>query len=430
MLDTYLKALDDAKFDLDAQKEAQKEYDTIVDLIKKSDPYFQSTKFDYYGYEYCANAVCLVNPDDYDCPFRCDLTPVKKVDISGIYPIRNAFIARPGWVILAVDYSQIELRIAANLSGEPAWIEAFLTGIDVHDATARAVFKTDKILKWMRKLAKTCNFGALYGGGPGVLARNAGLEIEEAKKIYQAWCDGVPTVLRWINNIQRQALIDGYTATFFGRRRQTDLDTPYAQKLKKDDPRKYKGIEAGEKRKAGNHAVQGLAADFMKLAMVKVDKNLREANLEDKALLLGTIHDELIFEVKQDHLLQAVNIIQPAMEVHNFGGKWKVPLICDVEASWSWGSVEHYEAFLLPDDKEVLIKVDKNDKEEDQQATVKKVLINKPYIDKDADKLLKIISQFPGEDYLQISYMGSTFNVQVGDVDNVIQILRDENLIL
>lgn len=427
MLDTYLKALEDTKYDKTAHEEAQKEYDEIVNLLKQSDPYFQATKFNYYGYEYCANPVCQTSPENYDCPFRCEITPAKKVDISGIYPIRNAFIARPGWVMLAVDYSQIELRIAANLSGEPAWIDAFLTGIDVHDATARAVFKTDKILKWMRKLAKTCNFGALYGGGPGVLARNAGLELEEAKKIYQAWCEGVPTVMKWINSVQKAAIKDGYTATYFGRRRPTELNTPYALKAKKEDTRLYNGLVAGEQRKAGNHAVQGLAADFMKLAMVKVDKGLQKAGLYDKALLLGTIHDELLFEIRQDVLLQAVQIIQPAMEVHNFAGTWKVPLICDVEASWSWGAVEHYEAFLLPEDQQVLIKKDKEPEEKDK---TKKVLINKPLVEGDADKMFKIISQFPGDEPLQVSYLGSILNLRVGDVDGVINILRDEALIL
>lgn len=424
MLDIYLKKLEDNKYNLEKLQDAQKEYDEVVDLIKQSDPYFEKTKFGYYGYEYCANPVCQVNPDDYDCPFRCEITAPRKVDISGLYPIRNAFISRKDWLILAIDYSQIELRIAANLSKEPAWEYAFLNDIDVHDATARAVFKTDSVLKWQRKLAKTCNFGALYGGGPGVLAKNAGLELEEAQKIYKAWCDGVPTVMRWIKSVQEAAIKDGYTATFFGRRRPVDLSSNY---FKMADEKVKKGIIAGEKRKAGNHAVQGLAADFMKLAMVRVDKEIKKAGLEDQILLLGTVHDELLFEVRQDILLKAVKLIQPLMEVHNFnGGNWKVPLIVDVEASWSWGSVEHYETFILPDEQVVHIKADPVE----PVVPTKNILINRPFLDQDADKFMKLLGQFPGDEIIKINYQGSILKVTAGDTDNLIHILREENLIL
>ena len=412
-------------------KEIQAEYDDIRGLILKCDPYFQETKFNYFGYEYCANPVCKITPDDYDCPFRCETTKEKKTDISGMYPIRNAVVSRPGWVILGVDYSQIELRIAANLSGESAWIEAFLNGIDVHDSTAKAVFKHlsqaeyDRGKKQFRKLAKTCNFGALYGGGPGVLATNAGISIEEAKEIYMAWCNGVPTVMRWLKAVQANALKEGYTSTFFGRRRY--LSFPEVAKRfnnKESMSDKDKMYLSADRRRAGNHAVQGLAADFMKIALVKVYKALQKSDLKDDVLMLSTIHDEILYEVRQSKLLEAVRLIQPLMEVHNFEN-WKVPLICDVEASWSWGSVENYEEFLLDDAKKAVIR-----EMPEHKVKPATVLINKGLTETEAEKLTLLIGQFPGDEPFQILYKGSKINFSVGNKEALIDILRDENIIV
>lgn len=214
--------------------------------IKKWDEHFTGTLFNYLGYEYCANPICKLSPSDYDCIFQCDTAKEEKLDVSGDYNIRRAFMAREGRTLVSIDYSQIELRVTANIANEKNWIDAFLAGVDVHTRTAMDIFKVDVPNKQQRRLSKTSNFCILYGGMAFRLSVQAGISIEEAQQVYEGWLAGVPAVALWIMRVIKQSKIDGYAETAFGRRR--PLPGLYSDIWK---------IKSGAERQVANTVIQG-----------------------------------------------------------------------------------------------------------------------------------------------------------------------------
>jgi DNA polymerase-1 len=242
--------------------------------------------------------------------------------------IRKAFVAHDrDHVLLAVDYSQIELRIMAHLSGDEAMRRAFEEGQDIHDFTARQIFNVGEgghADANQRRIAKSVNFGLLYGMSDFGLAQRLEIGRAQAKEMTTAYFARFPSVRDYIERTIAQGRTDGYVSTIFGRRR-------YMPGLKSAN---YMLRSAAE-REATNAPLQGSAADLMKLAMVRVDRALAKANLE--AAMLLQIHDELIFEVARSALHAVAHIVRGELERV---AELSVPLEVTLKTGSNWYDVE------------------------------------------------------------------------------------------
>jgi len=250
--------------------------------------------------------------------------------------VRNAFVAAPGHVLLACDYAQVELRVAAILSKDPYLTETFQKGIDVHTAVAAKVFNvsSDAVTREQRSRAKVINFGILYGMGVNALMKNLDSTRQEAQEFYNAYFEEFSSIQDYLEDTKSFALQHGYTETLFGRRR-------YFPALKSRLP--Y--IRAQAERMAINAPIQGTAtADIIKLAMVHVDQALSEADLKEGVHMVMQVHDELVFEIKEELLEKAQPIIVDVMEgvLQNSYKKIDtlVPLLVDAGSGVNWGEVK------------------------------------------------------------------------------------------
>jgi len=246
--------------------------------------------------------------------------------------IRFAFVAAPGYSLVAVDYSQIELRIAAILSGDEKLISIFKGGEDVHAAVASQVFNTpiDQVTKDMRRKAKVINFGILYGMGVNALKTNLGSTREEAQKFYDDYFKTFGTLATYLEGVKKEAARTGYTSTLYGRRR-------YFEGIKSHLP----FIRAAAERMAINAPIQGTQADIVKLAMIEIDKYLEEEKVGDDVRLLLQIHDELIYEIKESKVKVFSAKIRDIMENILSKDKSKgVPIIANASVGKNWGEME------------------------------------------------------------------------------------------
>ncbi|MFA6432840.1 MAG: DNA polymerase [Candidatus Paceibacterota bacterium] len=219
--------------------------------------------------------------------------------------IRDAFIADEGYSLVAIDYSQMELRIAAFMSGDQKLIDIFTQGKDVHSSVASYVFKVpeDKVDSEMRRQAKAINFGIIYGMGVLALKQSIGRTREEAQKFYNDYFKEFSTLAKYLDDVKAETANRGYTETFFGRRR-------YFEGIKSKIP--Y--IRASAERMAINAPIQGTEADVVKLAMIKVDEYLKREKLENDVFPLLQVHDELVFEMKKDKAEKVMKDIEKIME--------------------------------------------------------------------------------------------------------------------
>ena len=233
--------------------------------------------------------------------------------------IRRAFIAGEGAEFLVADYSQIELRVLAHMSGDPFLIDAFQSGLDIHTATAARVWgvSTDDVTLEQRRRAKMINFGLLYGMEAFGLADRLGISRDEASEHIDAYFSQFRDVKEYMQSVVTTARNQGYTTTLFGRRR-------YLPELKSDN---FRIRQMGE-RMALNAPVQGTAADIIKAAMIELDATLREESLATTLLL--QIHDELILEVPEEEKVVAEKLVVETME--GVAGL-DVPLVVDI----GWG---------------------------------------------------------------------------------------------
>lgn len=204
--------------------------------------------------------------------------------------IRKSFVAEDGYSLVSFDYSQIELRIAAFLSGDEKLIEIFRTGQDVHTAVASEVFGVPpgEVTKEMRSRAKVINFGVMYGMGVTALRQNLGTSKEDAEKFYREYFERFSGLAEYLERIKRETAQRGYTETFFGRRR-------YFPDIRSKLP----FMRAAAERMAINAPIQGTEADIIKIAMINVDRFLEHAGLRDDARLLLQVHDELVYEIRK-----------------------------------------------------------------------------------------------------------------------------------
>ena len=238
--------------------------------------------------------------------------------------VRDAFVPEAGWSMLSADYSQIELRVLADLSRDPALVDAFSRGDDVHVQTACALFgvKPDEVTKDMRGQAKTVNFAVIYGQTQFALAQNLKIERSEAKRYIDAFFDQYAGVKAFLDDIVEQARVNGFVTTLLGRRRTLP-----------DIRSRNHNLRAAAERIARNTPIQGTAADIMKVAMVQIQRDIEKRRMQSRMVL--TVHDELVFESPPDEQEEIEVIARERMET---AVPLSVPL--PVEAGWgdSWGA--------------------------------------------------------------------------------------------
>jgi DNA polymerase I len=245
--------------------------------------------------------------------------------------IRRAIIAPPGYTLIAADYSQIELRVAAFLSQDEKLIEVFKEGQDIHTAVAAQVFDVppDMVDKEMRRRAKAINFGILYGMGANALAEATGTSRKEAQTYLDEYFKRFSGIKRYMDVIKAEVRSRGYTETWFGRRRYFDgirSPLPY--------------VQAQAERMALNAPIQGTQADIIKRAMVRIDTLITENQLQAEVFLILQVHDELVFEVADASVLQVVQLVRTAMEqVMTLEDTCGVPLKVDIETGPNWGEM-------------------------------------------------------------------------------------------
>ncbi len=251
--------------------------------------------------------------------------------------IRKAFIPEENWLILAADYSQIELRILAHLSQEPVLVEAYNNNEDIHTVTARLVYEKDDITSDERRVAKTINFGVIYGMGSLRFSRSTGIDKNLANEFIKRFYSRYPKVFEFLEGLKKQAISQGYVETILGRRRYVDFTSRNLQNNKnvapeKIDLSKLKNIgayDAGLLRSAANAPIQGSSADIIKIASIKIHELLQNY----QARLLLQVHDELIFEVPPEELeelqIKIKSVMENAVEL-------SVPLLVEAKAGNNW----------------------------------------------------------------------------------------------
>ncbi len=240
--------------------------------------------------------------------------------------VREGFVAAPGCLLLSVDYSQIELRIAAHMSGDQAMMDAFRAGEDIHAATAAAVngIPLNQVTKDQRRAAKAINFGILYGMGAFSLSQSLGITLAEGENFIKAYYQQFPRVKEFLDALRLSAAREGYVETMLGRRR-------YFPGLAGQS---NQAIRQREEREAINAPIQGTAADIMKLAMLKIPGALKSAGL--RARLILQVHDELVLECPREELGATAGVVQHEMET---AYKLDIPLTTEARAGANWGAL-------------------------------------------------------------------------------------------
>lgn len=237
--------------------------------------------------------------------------------------VRQAFVPREGNKFVAADYSQIELRIMAHLSGDKGLLDAFAHGKDIHKATAAEVFGVplDEVTTDQRRSAKAINFGLIYGMSAFGLSKQLNIPRNEAQKYMDLYFERYPGVLEYMDSTRESAKEKGYVETVFGRRL-------YLPDIKASNGARRKGAE----RAAINAPMQGTAADIIKLAMIKVDDWIRK-NASDDVTMMMQVHDELVFEIKEDKVDTYVSTITTLMES---AATLNVPLVVEAGVGENW----------------------------------------------------------------------------------------------
>jgi DNA polymerase-1 len=260
--------------------------------------------------------IASSDPNLQNIPIRTDLGR----------QVRHAFIAGSGTQLLSVDYSQVELRIAAHMSGDENMLAAFRAGQDIHTATAAAIYNCDldEVSSAQRRHAKAINFGLIYGMSAFGLTRTTELTLAEAEDFVSAYFRQFPGIKSYLDGIRRQAAEQGYVETLLGRRR-------YFPGLKNQG---NPNIRAREEREAINAPIQGTAADIMKIAMLRLPPALRQAGLSGRMLL--QVHDELVLECPPAEMSATARLVRQVMEA---AYELKAPLRTEARSGQNWGQL-------------------------------------------------------------------------------------------
>ena len=251
--------------------------------------------------------------------------------------IRKAFLPESGWLIVAADYSQIELRILAHLSQEPVLLEAYRNNQDIHTVTAQLMFEKDKVTVEDRRIAKTINFGVIYGMGSLKFSRSIGIDRKLAGEFISKFYARYPRVFKYLEQVKKQAITQGFVETIMGRRRYFSFVSSQLQKFKGsriddidfDDIKKIDAYDSGLLRSAANAPIQGSSADIIKVAMIKMHNVLQDY----KARLLLQVHDELVLELPPNEWEELKIRIKLVMEN---AINLDVPLVVDVHQAENW----------------------------------------------------------------------------------------------
>ena len=250
--------------------------------------------------------------------------------------IRQAFLPQEGWYLVAADYSQIELRILAHLSGEEILVDAYRNNEDVHRLTASLLLEKDDITPDERRMAKVINFGVIYGMGAARFAREMGVHRLDAQTFIDRFNKRYPKVFDYLQQMQKEAIANGYVQTIAGRRRYFNFTTRSLQILKGKEPGEVElgklrtnGYDAASLRAAANAPIQGSSADIIKVAMIRIHDLLKDY----QANMLLQVHDELIFEVPPEEWEALKPKIENTMES---AVDLSVPLKVEANAGKNW----------------------------------------------------------------------------------------------
>lgn len=263
--------------------------------------------------------------------------------------LRKAFIARPSYTMLKVDFAGEELRIATNLSREPVWTDEFMNGSgDLHSITARAFFNKSEVSPQERQMGKTSNFALLYGGGAMSIVRATGCTQVEAQRRKANFDKALPTFAKWVRDQKARCHKEKGVFTAFGRWIAIpEIDSPEKQ------------VSAGAERWSINYPIQGCGADIMKIVMVLLHKEFfkRKWLQTQQVRMLLTVHDEIVFEVKHELLQEAMEVIIRLMEEPGRMARgWTIPLVAEAligktwDAKYDWNAIVKGKA-LKPDQK-------------------------------------------------------------------------------
>ncbi|NMB62925.1 MAG: DNA polymerase I [Chloroflexi bacterium] len=243
------------------------------------------------------------------------------------HEVRRGFIADKGQLLVSVDYSQIELRVVAHMSQDQAMLDAFRHNMDIHAATAAAIYNVpmEEVTKDQRRHAKAINFGLIYGMSAFGLSRSTDLTLAEAENFVKTYFERFPGVKSYLDSIRKQAASEGYVETMLGRRRYfPNLKNPVNAQLK-----------AREEREAINAPIQGTAADILKIAMIQLKPAIEKAQLKTKMLI--QVHDELVLECSQEELDATIKLVKGIMEK---AYKLDIPLSTDARYGNNWAELK------------------------------------------------------------------------------------------
>ncbi len=260
--------------------------------------------------------IASSNPNLQNIPIRTELGRM----------VRKAFVAAPGFSLIAIDYSQIELRVAAHMAGDQAMLKAFREGQDIHTATAAAIHGVplNEVTDQQRRDAKATNFGLIYGMSAYGLTQSTDLTLAEAETFVETYFERFPGIRDYLDKIKKQAKDKGYVETLLGRKR-------YFPGLASTT--NY-NLRRREEREAINAPIQGTAADIMKLAMIKVAEKLGKSGLSARMLL--QVHDELVLEAPDQEVDQTIELVQSCMEnVYSLD----IPLTTEARYGENWGTL-------------------------------------------------------------------------------------------
>lgn len=241
--------------------------------------------------------------------------------------VRKAFVAGdPGCVLLSADYSQIELRVLAHMTGDPVLVDAFRHGEDIHAATAALVYgiPLSEVTPRERRIAKTVNFGVLYGMSDYGLARDTGLTRKDAALFIESYFQRYASVREFFEQLKQRAEIDGYVSTLWGRRR-------YVPELKTTN----RALRQSAERMAINMPIQGTAADIIKIAMINLHRHIAEKQLQSRMIL--QVHDELLFECPRDEVELLAPEVKRLMES---AMPLQVPVVVDLKVGANWDEMQ------------------------------------------------------------------------------------------
>lgn len=290
---------------------------TYVDALQEQvNPDTQRVHTSYNQTGSVTGRIASSNPNLQNIPIRTELGRM----------VRKAFVAAPGFSLIAIDYSQIELRVAAHMAGDQAMLKAFREGQDIHTATAAAIHGVplNEVTDQQRRDAKATNFGLIYGMSAYGLTQSTDLTLAEAETFVETYFERFPGIRDYLDKIKKQAKDKGYVETLLGRKR-------YFPGLASTS--NY-NLRRREEREAINAPIQGTAADIMKLAMIKVAEKLGKSGLSARMLL--QVHDELVLEAPDQEVDQTIELVQSCMEnVYSLD----IPLTTEAKYGENWGTL-------------------------------------------------------------------------------------------